>query len=75
MGKAMKGIEEQPRAVPAGVVQTRINPDSGLRDPDGRVSEYFYQEFLPAERDGEAAAPVAAPGTVKPPEEVKSQLF
>jgi penicillin-binding protein 1A len=75
MGKVMKGVEEQPRVVPEAVVQARINPESGLRDPDGRISEYFYQEFLPAERDGEAPAPAAAPGAVKPPEEVKSQLF
>jgi penicillin-binding protein 1A len=75
MGKALKGVEEQPRIVPEGVVQTRISPESGLRDPDGRISEYFYQEFLPAERDGEAA-PVGAPaGAAKPQEEVKSQLF
>ena len=75
MGKALKGIEEQSRPVPEGIVHTRISPESGLRDPDGRISEYFYQEFLPAERDGEAA-PVGAPaGAPKPQEEVKSQLF
>jgi penicillin-binding protein 1A len=75
MGKVMKGVEEQPRIVPEGIVQTRINAESGLRDPDGRISEYFYQEFLPGERDSEAATPGAPPGAVKPPEEVKSQLF
>jgi penicillin-binding protein 1A len=74
MGKVMKGVEEQPRVVPEGVLQVRINPDSGLRDPNGRTVEYFYQEFLPAEREGESETP-AAPGSVKPPEEVKSQLF
>jgi penicillin-binding protein 1A len=79
MGKAMKGVEEQPRTVPEGVVQTRINPESGLRDNDGRISEYFYQEFLPAERDHETL-PVGSPagaatGAIKPQEEVKSQLF
>ena len=75
MGKVMKGVEETPRNVPEGVVQARISPESGLRDPDGRIAEYFYQEFLPAEREGETA-PVGAPaGAPKPPEEVKSQLF
>ena len=75
MGKALKGVEEQPRSVPEGVVHTRISPESGLRDPDGRIAEYFYQEFLPAERDGEVA-PVGAPAApAKPQEEVKSQLF
>ena len=71
----MRGVEEQPREVPEGVVQVRINPETGLRDSDGRVAEYFYQEFLPGERDSEAAPALGAPGAVKPPEEVKSQLF
>ena len=75
MGKVLKGVEEAPRTVPEGVVQARISPESGLRDPDGRIAEYFYQEFLPAEREGETA-PVGAPaGAPKPPEDVKSQLF
>jgi len=56
MGRAMKGVEELPKSVPEGVVQARINPESGLREADGRgIPEYFYQEFLPPERDGEAA--------------------
>ena len=76
MGKAMKGVEEQPRSVPEGIVQARINPETGLRDPEGKV-EYFYQEFLPAEREreSESAPTLAAPGAPKPPEEVKGQLF
>jgi penicillin-binding protein 1A len=76
MGKAMKGVEEQPRSVPEGIVQARINPETGLRDSEGKV-EYFYQEFLPAEREreSESAPTLAAPGAPKPPEEVKGQLF
>ena len=81
MGKAMAGVEAQPRSVPEGVVQARINPETGLRDPGGGgVIDFFYQEFLPGEQDGapparqSPAAPVV-PGGVKPPEEVKSQLF
>ena len=76
MGKAMKGVEEQPRSVPEGIVQARINPETGLRDPEGKV-EYFYQEFLPAEREreSESAPTLAAPAAPKPPEEVKGQLF
>jgi penicillin-binding protein 1A len=78
MGKVMKGVEELPRSVPEGIVQARINPETGLRDSEGKV-EYFYQEFLPAEReresDSESAPPPGAPGAAKPPEEVKGQLF
>ena len=74
MGKAMKGVEEVPRAVPEGVVQARINPDSGLRETEGKgIPEYFYQEFLPPERDGESAPTGVAPG--KPGDDVKGQLF
>jgi penicillin-binding protein 1A len=75
MGKAMKGVDEQPRTIPDGIVQTRINPETGLRDSDGRIAEYFYQEFLPGERDGETSAPAALPGAGKPADDVKSQLF
>ena len=75
MGKVMKGVEEEPRSLPEGVIQVRINAASGLHDADGRIVEYFYQEFPPAEREGEAENPAALPGSVKPPDEVKSQLF
>ena len=76
MAKVMKGVEEQARRVPEGVVPARINPETGLRDPAGRgIVEYFYQEFLPAERDSESSPLTTVPGSAKPPEEVKSQLF
>ena len=75
MGKAMKGVDEQPRTIPEGIVQARINQETGLRDSDGRIAEYFYQEFLPGERDGEAVPSGALPGAGKPTDEVKSQLF
>jgi penicillin-binding protein 1A len=78
VGKVMPGVAERPRSVPEGVVQARINPETGLRSPEGGgIVEYFYQEFLPAEQDGAAPSlqsPVM-PGGAKPPEEVKSQLF
>jgi penicillin-binding protein 1A len=78
MGKVMPSVAERPRGVPEGVVQARINPETGLRSPEGRgIAEYFYQEFLPAERDS-AAPPLQSPGMpggAKPPEEIKSQLF
>jgi len=75
MGKAMAGVEAQPRSVPEGVVQARINPETGLRDRQGGgIVDYFYQEFLPAEFDSGAAL-LQSPGAAKPPEEVKNQLF
>jgi penicillin-binding protein 1A len=74
MGKAMKGVDEVPRAVPEGVVQARINAETGLRETDGRgITEYFYQEFLPPEREGDGSP--AAPAAAKPADEIKGQLF
>jgi len=77
MGKVMKGVREEPRTPPEGIIQARIGRDSGLRETDGRggIPEYFYREFLPPERESETVIPTEAPGAVKPPEEVKSQLF
>ena len=84
MGKVMAGVEAQPRSVPEGVVQARVDPETGLRDSaGGGIVEYFYHEFLPAEEGATSlvqqlptvpAAPRAS-GGAKPPEEVKSQLF
>jgi penicillin-binding protein 1A len=50
MGKVLKGVEEQVRTPPEGVVQARINPETGLRiaGGSGGIVDYFYQEFLPA---------------------------
>jgi penicillin-binding protein 1A len=74
MGRAMKGVDEVTRAVPEGVVQARINAESGLRETEGRgITEYFYQEFLPPEREGDAAP--AGPAVSRPADEVKAQLF
>ena len=49
MGKVLQGVPDEPYAVPQGVVQAKIDPQSGLRaeDEEGGLYEYFYQEFLP----------------------------
>jgi penicillin-binding protein 1A len=79
MGKVLKGVEEQVRTPPEGVVQARINPETGLRiaGGSGGIVDYFYQEFLPAQdENGEPPSQIPGiPGSSKPPEEVKSQLF
>jgi penicillin-binding protein 1A len=72
MGRALKGVPEAPVTVPEGIMTVRINPDTGMRDPDGKLSEYVYQEFMPPEQDG-ASSPFA-PGA-KPPDEIRNQLF
>jgi hypothetical protein len=54
------------------VVAARINPDTGLRTDEagGGVPDFFYQEFLPPEQDN-----LAGGNLVRPPEEVRNQLF
>jgi len=59
MGKALKDVpilnntnsdglilEE---ILPKGLVKARINPDTGFRDEEGEILEYFFQENLPPE--------------------------
>jgi hypothetical protein len=49
--------------MPANMVAARIN-NSGLRDANGEITEYFYQENLPPEQ---SASPFG--------QAVKDQLF
>ena len=74
MAKALKGVPETKLVPPAGIVSTRINPESGLRDSGatGTLTEYFFQEFLPAEQ---TLIPATGPGGSAPAEEVRNQLF
>jgi penicillin-binding protein 1A len=73
MGKALKGVSEVQPTMPEGVVVVRINPETGSRMMDGGVPDYFYQEYLPPESEGGAS--LQTPAGIKPPEEVKDQLF
>lgn len=75
MGKALKGAAEEELAVPDGVISVKINPQSGLRAPDGGdgISEYFYQETVPSEQRGSGESLFGGGG--KSSEEVKDQLF
>jgi penicillin-binding protein 1A len=51
MGEALKGVPEQPRAMPEGLVTLRISPDTGTlvsaENPDG-IPEMFMVSHLPA---------------------------
>ena len=72
MGKVLKGVPEVPLQPPEGIVVARINPETGLREPDDRggISEYFYAEFPPKARDD-----MLAPGSLRTPGEIRNQLF
>jgi penicillin-binding protein 1A len=54
MGKALKGVPITPITPPSGVVTAKINPESGLREVTGTMTEYFLQEQLPPEAEEKA---------------------
>ncbi len=62
MGEALKGVAEQRRLMPDGIVTLRISPDTGAlvsaENPNG-VPEIFMADHLPSAED---AAAVAAQG-------------
>jgi penicillin-binding protein 1A len=72
MAKVLKGVPEQPLTPPEGVLVARVNPETGLREPDDRggIVEYFYSEFPPKLRED-----VLVPGTSRVPGEIRNQLF
>ncbi len=55
MGQALKGVPAVPLKQPEGVVAARIDPETGLSDPDGKITEYFFREFTPRTRPVEPA--------------------
>ncbi len=70
MAKSLKGVPEVPLKTPDGVVVARINAETGLRENDGTVTEYFLAEFPPHQREDALAPPGA-----QAPKEVRNQLF
>lgn len=57
MGTVLQGVPDDPYPVPAGVVQAKIDPNTGIqRDADSSgIYEYFYQEYVPPTANGENA--------------------
>jgi len=71
MAKALKGVPEVPLKPPDGILVAKINAETGLRENDGGgISEYFYAEFPPRQRE-DALAPAGG----QAPREVRNQLF
>ena len=71
IAKALKGTPEQAIARPEGIVTATIDPDTGMRIADGRLTEFFYQEFLPMDH----TAAERQSSIERPSEEVRNQLF
>ena len=53
MSKVLRGVPDQPFAMPEGVVSMKINPATGeqAREDEGGLYEYFYSEFTPTTPD------------------------
>jgi penicillin-binding protein 1A len=47
MAVALRGVPEQARPVPEGVVSLTVDTLTGQPDPAGGLQEYFFQEFTP----------------------------
>jgi penicillin-binding protein 1A len=75
MGRALKGVPEGELVVPEGVISVKINPQNGLRAPEGGegIPEYFYLESAPPEQRGSGEGFFG--GGSRSSEEVKDQLF
>jgi penicillin-binding protein 1A len=70
MAKVLKDVPPAAYSMPENMVAARIN-ESGMRDENGSLTEYFYQENLPPE-----LAPPPPPGdSGKPAETAKDQLL
>jgi penicillin-binding protein 1A len=51
MSKALKGVPTATYTPPAGITTAKINPETGLREAHGTMTEYFLEEQLPPEAD------------------------
>ncbi len=51
MATALKSIPVAKITPPKGIVIAKIDPETGMRDMFGTLSEYFFQEQLPPETD------------------------
>jgi hypothetical protein len=56
--------------VPEGVIGTRIDPETGMRSAEGKITEYFYAESVPAELPS-----ATAEQGLRSPDEPRPQLF
>ncbi|MBA2483194.1 MAG: penicillin-binding protein, partial [Nitrosomonas sp.] len=51
MAKALKNIPIENQKPPQGIITARINPDTGLREDQGAITEHFFQEQLPPQAE------------------------
>jgi penicillin-binding protein 1A len=61
MEKALKGVPEQPRSVPAGVVSVPTGPDPAAPGEAKAIPEFFYREAVPPPEGPAPAGPALPP--------------
>jgi len=61
MSRALKGLPEGERSMPAGVITAKVGPDPAAPVAAATGAEFFYREFLPPEPP--APAPLLPPPT------------
>jgi penicillin-binding protein 1A len=69
MGEVLKDEPMAEYLRPEGIITARINPQTGLRESAGEISEYFLREQLPPLQES------YIDNSVKVPEDLKDQLF
>lgn len=57
MRKALKGVPMATYTPPSGITTAKINAETGLRDENGTITEYFLEEQLPPEAEIPPAPP------------------
>jgi len=67
MADVLRNVPQASYTMPDNMVAERIN-NKGFRDPNGELTEYFYQEKVPPEQ-------AASPAEKAQSESVKDQLF
>ena len=70
MAKALKGAKESNLPMPEGIVAAAINPDTGLREDGGTITEYFLAEYPPRRRDDSMSLVPSKSG-----KDIRDQLF
>ena len=69
MGKVLSDTPNVKYIPPKGIITTRINPDTGLRELNSGITEYFFHEQLPP------LAETYVDNSTEVIEEFKDQLF
>ena len=54
MSKVLKGVDEAFQPTPEGIASVNVNQETGRAAGDGKITEYFYRENIPAAQKQDA---------------------